>query len=94
MAIDYDTIRDSEQQNILPVGRGHASDDAGADNGNDHPDGWELAPETLSDNDAVVIVPAQVGEFTCVECFLVKSRSQLDHEGAAGPVCRDCALDG
>lgn len=94
MAIDYDTIRDNEQQKpLLPVARGHAADDAGEANGNDHPDGWSLDPETLVGNDTVVIVPPQIGEFTCTECFLVKSRSQFDHDAPAGPVCRDCAVE-
>jgi hypothetical protein len=37
------------------------------------------------------VLPAQEDEFTCVSCFLVKHRSQLDHEDAAGPICKDCA---
>jgi hypothetical protein len=27
-----------------------------------------------------VVLPPQADEFTCVNCFLVKHRSQLDHE--------------
>jgi hypothetical protein len=38
-----------------------------------------------------VVLPAQEDEFTCANCFLVKHRSQLDHEGADGPICRECA---
>jgi hypothetical protein len=39
----------------------------------------------------VVVLPAQEDEFTCVNCFLVKHRSQLDHEDAGGPICSECA---
>ncbi len=54
--------------------------------------GYELAGADLSDLDLdVVVLPAQEDEFTCVECFLVKHRSQLDHTGSIGPVCRECA---
>jgi hypothetical protein len=39
----------------------------------------------------VVVLPAQADEFTCVECFLVKHRSQIDHESKLGPICLECA---
>ena len=38
----------------------------------------------------VVVLPPQADEFTCVECFLVKHRSQLDHDTKLGPVCTEC----
>jgi hypothetical protein len=37
------------------------------------------------------VLPPQQDEFTCMECFLVKHRSQIDHIGDAGPICKDCA---
>lgn len=39
----------------------------------------------------VVVVPPQEDEFTCVECFLVKHRTQLDHMSDLGPICKECA---
>ena len=58
----------------------------------DNPSGFELPGADLSDLELdVVVLPAQDDEFTCVSCFLVKHRSQLDHEESAGPICKDCA---
>jgi hypothetical protein len=37
-----------------------------------------------------VVLPPQADEFTCVSCFLVKHRSQLDHETKLGPICIEC----
>ena len=52
----------------------------------------QAAGQDLSDLDLdVVVLPPQVDEFTCVECFLVKHRSQLDHETKLGAICRECA---
>jgi hypothetical protein len=39
----------------------------------------------------VVVLPPQADEFTCVSCFIVKHRSQLDHEEKLGPICNECA---
>ena len=48
-------------------------------------------PRDLSDLDLdVVVLPPQADEFTCVSCFLVKHRSQLDHETKLGPICMEC----
>jgi hypothetical protein len=41
----------------------------------------------------VVVVPPQEDEFTCVQCFLVKHRTQLDHMTDLGPICKECASD-
>ena len=49
--------------------------------------GADLSAENLT----VEVVPKQTDEFTCVACFLVRHRSQLDHEGKSGPMCKDCA---
>lgn len=52
----------------------------------------ELPGADLSDESLTVrVLPRQADEFTCSVCFLVHHRSQLDHEGKAGPVCRECA---
>lgn len=49
--------------------------------------GADLSEESLT----VRVVPRQSDEFTCSRCYLVQHRSQLDHDGKAGPICKDCA---
>ena len=52
----------------------------------------ELPGADLSDESLTIrVLPRQADEFTCVKCFLVQHRSQLDHEGKNGPVCSECA---
>ena len=52
----------------------------------------ELPGADLSDESLTVrVLPRQADEFTCSSCFLVHHRSQLDHEGKNGPVCKECA---
>jgi hypothetical protein len=54
--------------------------------------GFELAGSDITDLDLdVVVLPPQADEFTCVSCFLVKHRSQVDHEEKLGYICRECA---
>ena len=58
----------------------------------DNPSGFELPGADLSDLELdVVVLPPQEDEFTCSNCFLVKHRSQLDHEGSDGPICSECS---
>jgi len=58
----------------------------------DNPGSFELAGADLSDLDLdVVVLPPQADEFTCVSCFLVKHRSQIDHDTKLGPICQECA---
>ncbi|HEX5727917.1 DUF4193 domain-containing protein [Microbacterium sp.] len=96
MATDYDAPRktedDSESIEALkervPDKLSGSVDVEDADN----PSGFELPGADLSDLELdVVVLPAQEDEFTCVNCFLVKHRSQLDHEDSDGPICRECA---
>ena len=49
--------------------------------------GADLSSENLT----VTVVPKKSDEFTCMSCFLVHHRSQLDHGGKSGPICKDCA---
>ena len=52
----------------------------------------ELPGADLSDENLTVrVVPKKADEFTCMSCFLVHHRSQLDYEGKNGPICKDCA---
>ena len=56
------------------------------------PENFELPGADLSGEElSVRVIPKQADEFTCSSCFLVHHRSQLDHEGKGGPICRDCA---
>jgi hypothetical protein len=58
----------------------------------DNPSGFELPGADLSDLELdVVVLPPQEDEFTCIECFLVKHRTQIDHETSVGAVCIECA---
>jgi hypothetical protein len=96
MATDYDAPRknDDDSESIealkerVPDKMSGVVDVDDADN----PGSFELAGQDLSDLDLdVVVLPPQADEFTCVECFLVKHRSQLDHESKLGPICLECA---
>lgn len=96
MATDYDAPRktDEESDSIealkerVPDKLSGSVDSDDADN-----PGFELAGADLSDVDLdVVVLPPQDDEFTCVECFLVRHRSQMDHKSKLGPVCRECSL--
>lgn len=95
MATDYDAPRknDDDTDSIealkerTPDRSGAAIDGDDADN-----PGFELAGADLSNMEIdVVVLPQQDDEFTCVNCFLVRHKSQLDHQGDIGPICRDCA---
>jgi len=39
----------------------------------------------------VVVLPPQEDEFTCMNCFLVKHRSQIAEESGNGFICVECA---
>ena len=96
MATDYDAPRKTEEDSDsiealkerVPDTLSGSVDSDDADN-----PGFELAGADLSDIDLdVVVLPQQDDEFTCVECFLVRHRSQIDHESKLGPICRECSL--
>jgi hypothetical protein len=96
MATDYDAPRktedDSESIEALkervPDRMSGVVDVEDADN----PGGFDLPGADLSDLDLeTVVLPPQADEFTCVSCFLVKHRSQIDHEEKLGPICQECA---
>lgn len=95
MATDYDAPRKTDEetdsiqalQERVPDKMSGVVDVDDADN-----PGFELAGQDLADLDLdVVVLPPQADEFTCISCFLVKHRSQLDHEEKLGAVCRECA---
>lgn len=96
MATDYDAPRNknedegSESIEALKAARSNqntAVENDDADNPSIVLGGNDLSNVELD----VVVLPPQQDEFTCMECFLVKHRSQIDSIGDAGPVCKDCA---
>ena len=55
-------------------------------------EGFELPGADLSNEElSVRVLPKQNEEFTCMECFLVRHRSQLATEEGGIPICTDCA---
>ena len=95
MATDYDAPRKTDEetdsiqalQERVPDKMSGVVDADDADN-----PGFELPGQDLADLDLdVVVLPPQADEFTCVSCFLVKHRSQLDHQEKLGPVCAECS---
>lgn len=96
MATDYDAPRKSDEESdsieaLKERVPDKLSGSVDADD-SDNP-GFELAGADLSDVDLdVVVLPPQDDEFTCVECFLVRHRSQMDHKTKLGSVCRECSL--
>lgn len=96
MATDYDAPRKNEDESEsiealkerVPDKLSGSVDVDDADN----PTAFDLPGADLSDLELdVVVLPAQDDEFTCMNCFLVKHRSQLDHESGSGPICLECA---
>ena len=95
MATDYDAPRKTDDdtesiqalQERVPDKLSGVVDVDDADN-----PGFELAGQDLSDLDLdVVVLPPQEDEFTCMECFLVKHRTQIDHEVPGGYICTECS---
>ncbi len=95
MATDYDAPRktDDDSESIealkerVPDTMSGVVDLEDADNPEFALDGADLSDLDLD----VVVLPPQADEFTCVSCFLVKHRSQLDHDTKLGPICKECA---
>ena len=80
MATDYDAPRKTEEdlaEDSLEELKARRAEKASA----------TVDVESLT----VRVLPRQADEFTCSRCFLVQHRSQLDHEGKNGPVCRECS---
>ena len=95
MATDYDAPRKNDEdtesiqalQERVPDKMSGVVDVDDADN-----PGYELGGSDLADVELdVVVLPPQADEFTCVSCFLVKHRSQIDHQTKLGSVCLECA---
>lgn len=95
MATDYDAPRksDDDAAESLEALKDRVPDSMASSVDFDDADGeYESTGSDLSDVDLeVVVLPPQENEFTCIQCFLVKSHSQLDHMEPMGGVCRECA---
>ena len=91
MATDYDAPRKTEDDSeSIEALKERVPDKLSGSvdvDDSDNPSGFELPGADLSDLELdVVVLPPQEDEFTCIECFLVKHRTQIDHETAIGPV--------
>jgi hypothetical protein len=95
MAADYDAPRnapDAEDTIVSIDARATKATGLAADlDDGDSSAGFELEASIVDEALDVVVLPMQEHEFTCVECFLVRPRSQLDHESKLGPICIECA---
>lgn len=95
MAADYDAPRnipEADENTISIDARGTKATGLAADlDEGDSADGFELEASIVDEALDVVVLPMQENEFTCVECFLVRPRLQLDHETKLGPICVECA---
>jgi hypothetical protein len=97
MAADYDAPRNIPEddgsdsvQSFAARGPQKVGLHADLDDG-DASGGFQLESTEVDEALDVVVLPMQDHEFTCVECFLVRPRLQLDHETKLGPVCVECA---
>ncbi|MCO6558374.1 MAG: DUF4193 domain-containing protein [Bifidobacterium sp.] len=95
MAQDYDSPRNKDEDEESLQALSKSSRDSAEDIDDDEnaiAEDYELPGADLSNEDSsVTVIPMQGDEFICSECFLVKHRSQLDHMGPNGPVCKECA---
>ncbi|MFV0435081.1 MAG: DUF4193 domain-containing protein [Leucobacter sp.] len=96
MATDYDAPRKSEEETTDSIEalkeRGSAKGSSAIDSEDADNPSFDLGGSDLSHVELdVVVLPQQDDEFTCVNCFLVRHRSQMDHETDLGPVCAECS---
>lgn len=94
MATDYDAPRKTDDDTESIEALKERAPDVGSSNIDADETGgdFDLGGADLSDVELdVVVLPPQDDEFTCMSCFLVKHRSQLDHEGKQGAICFECA---
>lgn len=91
MATDYDAPRknDDETTSLEEIKEGaatpvHASADMDEGDGSSF-----LGADVVHEDLEVVVLPKQQDEFTCMECFIVKHRTQL--APGSKTVCLECA---
>jgi hypothetical protein len=96
MATDYDAPRknDDEAESLdalkerMPEKSSVSSDLDEVEHG-----GEIIDPEKHDELTEVVVIPPQSDEFTCMECFIVKHRSQMSAKKpkpGSGPLCAEC----
>jgi len=95
MATDYDAPRknDDDTESLeglkerLPEKNQVSSELDEVDHGEEIID-----PDRQDELTEVVVIPPQTDEFTCMECFIVKHRSQMSKKkSSGGPYCIECA---
>lgn len=98
MATDYDAPRKTDEEmsedSLEELKSRRADKNSGKvdEDETEAAEAFELPGADLSHEElAVEVKPKQEDEFTCMSCFLVKHRSQIDHEEAMGPICKECA---
>ena len=97
MATDYDAPRktDEESEDSIEELKTRRNDKNSGKVDEDEVEAaetFELPGADLSHEELTVrVLPRQADEFTCASCFLVKHRSQIDHETPYGYVCKECA---
>lgn len=98
MATDYDTPRRTDSEigvdNIdeLKARRVEASSATVDVDEADLAESLELPGADLSGEELIVrVIPRQVDEFICSQCFLVRHRSQLAPTSGTAMACRECA---
>ncbi|MDO5080060.1 DUF4193 domain-containing protein [Buchananella hordeovulneris] len=98
MATDYDAPRKTDDEvaedslEELKARRNEAGSSSVDEDETEAAEGFELPGADLSGEELTVrVLPRQVDEFTCSECFLVHHRSLLAYEQDGQPVCVECA---
>ncbi|GAA1133889.1 DUF4193 domain-containing protein [Citricoccus alkalitolerans] len=97
MSTDFDTPRkndDEFSEESIEALKSHRADTQSAVVDEDETaaaEGFELPGADLSGEELMVrVLPAQVDEFTCASCFLVRHRSQVAKEKDGLLYCTDC----
>lgn len=95
MATDYDAPRKNDDEATESIEalkeRGPAKGASSIDSEDADNPSYALGGSDLSDVEIdVVVLPQQSDEFTCVNCFLVRHRSQHSRDTDLGPICVEC----
>lgn len=94
MATDYDAPRKNDDDNeSLEALKERAPEKAVGTTDVDDTDveGFGVQEVAIPEELEVIVLPPQEDEFTCVECFIVKHRSQMSTSTKQKNVCQDCA---
>lgn len=98
MATDYDAPRKTDEElsadslEDLKAQRTQKKASSVDEDETEVAEGYELPGADLSGEElSVRVLPKQSDEFTCMECFLVRHRSQLATDKDGVLICKDCA---